>query len=91
MCGSAHFQEVPFDQLALAREVQMGGRRPVPNRLPRLRGGESVGVGTSDPLRNPSTKNRWGIYRGNSPAIFGVSALWEKWRPAPTDSRDPGR
>ena len=38
-------------------------------------GGESVGVGTSDPLRNPSTKNRWGIYRGNSPAIFGVSAL----------------
>ena len=29
--------------------------------------GESVGVGTSDPPRNPSTKNRWGIYRGNSP------------------------
>ena len=25
----------------------------------------------------PDLQNRWGIYRGNSPAIFGVSDLWK--------------
>ena len=49
------------------------GRRVTgPRMIRRQIAGDQGGLGPW----NPGSKNRWGIYRGNSPAIFGVSDLW---------------